>query len=292
MIYFLLILQQFISSTTHIFAKNLTFELPPTTILLLRSFFAAIFFLILIVARNGKLLKIGKRDIPKFLILGALNIPLNQYLFFTSINLTTPPNVALAYALSPIFILVVASYFLKERIQLRKVFGVIIAFIGITIVLVEKGVSLRSEFFLGNLIAITASISWAFYSVYGKPLILKYGSIYTTGMSMILGLILYLPFSIINKDFSNLTQVQVIHLSQIVYLAIMTSGVAYLIWYYALKRLPASNVGIFNNFQPIFTTILSVIFFSQQISPFFVVGGILVILGVTITQKDKNHVVV
>jgi len=287
MIYLLLIFQQFISSTTHIFAKNLSFDLPPGVILLLRSFFAVLFFLLLLKLRNQNLFAIQKEDILRFVILGLLNIPLNQYLFFVSIKYTTAPNVALAYALSPIFILIIAVSFFREKADLIKILGIAIAFFGISIILVEKGVSFKSEYFVGNLLALVASVCWALYTTYGKGLIKKYGSIYTTAMAMTFGFILYLPIAFVEGDFGKLCTVYPIHLAQILYLAIMTSGLAYLIWYYALKRLPASNVGVFNNLQPVFTTILAIIFFKQHISAVYILGGVMVILGVILTQR--NH---
>lgn len=288
MIYLLLILQQFISSTTHIFAKNLTFELPPSLTLLLRSLFASLFFIVLLRVRRQKLISFEKSDIFRFIILGVLNIPLNQLLFFVSIKLTTAPNVALAYALSPIFILIIAVVFFNEKVNLAKIFGIIIAFLGITFILLEKGVSLKSEYFAGNILALIASLCWALFSTYGKPLIKKYGSIYSTALAMNIGFLLFLPISFALGDFNRINLVAPIHLAQILYLAIMTSGLAYLIWYYALKKLPASNVGVFNNLQPVFTTILSVIFFKQELSLIYVLGGFMVILGVILTQK--NHV--
>lgn len=288
MIYLLLILQQFISSTTHIFAKNLTFELPPSLTLLLRSLFASLFFIVLLRVRRQKLISFETSDIFRFIILGILNIPLNQLLFFVSIKLTTAPNVALAYALSPIFILIIAVVFFNEKVNLAKIFGIIIAFLGITFVLLENGVSLKSEYFAGNILALIASLCWALFSTYGKPLIKKYGSIYSTALAMNIGFLLFLPISFALGDYNRINLVAPIHLAQILYLAIMTSGLAYLIWYYALKKLPASNVGVFNNLQPVFTTILSVIFFKQKLSLIYVLGGLMVILGVILTQK--NHV--
>lgn len=287
MIYLLLIFQQLLSSTTHIFAKKLTIDLHPTLVLFYRSLFAMLFYIVLLLLKRQKLFAIEKEELHKFILLAVLNIPLNQFLFFISIKLTTAPNVALAYALSPIFILIIAKIILKENVTLLKSFGILLAISGIFLILVEKGISLRSDYFLGNLLAIVASLSWAIYSTYGKPLIRKYGSIYTTAMAMILGYFLYLPIFFFIGNTNTMLNLEPQHWFEILYLAIMTSGFAYLLWYYALKRLPATNVGVFNNLQPVFTTILSVIFLGQHLTSIYIVGGVLVIVGVTITQR--NH---
>ncbi|MFN3781161.1 MAG: DMT family transporter, partial [Candidatus Kapaibacteriota bacterium] len=204
------------------------------------------------------------------------------------IKLTTAPNVALAYALSPIFILVIAKFALKEKVTILKIFGILIAITGIILILIEKGISLRSDYFLGNLLALVASVCWAIYSTYGKPLIRKYGSIYTTAMAMILGFLLYLPIFLTIGKINTMLNLEPRHWFEILYLAVMTSGFSYLLWYYALKRLPAANVGVFNNLQPVFTTTLAVIFLGQHLTNTYLLGGALVIAGVTLAQV--NHV--
>ncbi len=288
MIYLLLILQQFLASTTHIFAKTLTSDLHPSLVLFYRSFFAMIFYLVLLWLKKQKIFVIKKGDLHKFILLAILNIPLNQFLFFISIKFTTAPNVALAYALSPIFILIIANFFLKEKTTILKIVGILLAITGIVLILIEKGISLKSDYFLGNLLALFASICWAIYSTYGKPLIRIYGSIYTTAMAMILGFFLYLPIFLIVGNVNTMLNLEPRHWFEILYLAVMTSGFSYLLWYYALKRLPASNVGVFNNLQPVFTTILAVMFLGQHLTNTYLIGGMLVIVGVTFAQI--NHV--
>jgi len=54
----------------------------------------------------------------------------------------------------------------------------------------------------------------------------------------------------------------------------------------ALKRIEASKVSVFNNLQPILTTILAVIFLDQQITILFVIAGTAVIFGVYLTQSQ------
>ncbi len=285
MIYALLIFQQLIASTTHIFAKNLTFDLPPTTILLLRSFFAVLFFIIFLISKKQKLFVMERKDIVPFVIIGLLNIPLNQYLFFVGIKMTSASNVALAYALSPIFILIISAYFLNEKITLWKILGITISFVGILLILFERGLEFKSEYFIGSVISLLASIAWSVYSTYGKSLITRYGSLYSTSIAMLFGFLLYLPISFFHNDVANIPLIRPTHWLQIIYLATMTSGIAYLIWYYAIKRLPASSVGVFNNLQPILTTILAIIFLNQSVSSIYIFGGALVIGGVYIAQK-------
>jgi drug/metabolite transporter (DMT)-like permease len=63
------------------------------------------------------------------------------------------------------------------------------------------------------------------------------------------------------------------------------SGVAYAIWFIALRRFAASKAAVFNNLQPVFTTILAVLILDHELTTLFVTGGIIIISGVVLTQR-------
>ena len=283
--YILIILQQLIASTTHIVAKDITGVIEPKLILLIRSSIAALMFILWILFKEGKFFKIEKKDWLQFIILGALNVPVNQLLFFLGIHLTTAPNVALAYALSPAFVALTVFIMTKQNISKLKILGLTTAFLGTLLVLFEKGFSLDSKYFSGNILAILASIAWALYTVMGQKFSIKYGAIYTIGWTMILGFILYLPIFFIFGSLDGISSITSLQMSEIAYLGIFTSGIAYILWYYALKKIDAGKVAVFSNLQPVLTTLMAIFIFGFNITMFFIVGGVLIIFGVILTQK-------
>jgi drug/metabolite transporter (DMT)-like permease len=76
------------------------------------------------------------------------------------------------------------------------------------------------------------------------------------------------------------------HWAQLFYLGVITSGVGYGLWYYALSRMEASRVSVFNNLQPVLTSILAFGLFGTVPTVMFVVGGAIAIAGVVVTQRD------
>ena len=198
---------------------------------------------------------------------------------------TSPPNVALAYALSPMFVVIIAFFFLSEKISAMKTTGIIIAIAGTILILFEKGIDISSDNFLGTSLALLASLSWALYTILSKKLVAEYGAVYTTAVSMVFGLILFVPVFSLVGNYKEIITLTTTDWLQIFYLGTITSGVAYLLWNFALKHYEAGKVSVFNNLQPVFTTILTVIFFNQEISLIFLAGGLLTITGVFITQK-------
>ena len=284
--YFIILLQQLIASTTHIVAKTITTDLSAPLVLLFRAGTASLAFVALFLFRREKFFRIERNDVPKFILLGALNIPLNQFLFLTAIKHTTAPNVALAYALTPAFVFILALIFLKEKATWMKLLGIAVAITGTVMILFEKGFSADSDHLLGNILGLLASLSWAMYTVLGKNFSQKYGAVYSIAMSMFIGFLLYIPVYFLTGTEFRVSTITLPQWGQIAYLGIVTSCIAYVLWYYALKHTDASKVSVFNNLQPILTTIMAVAFLGQSLTLIFIIGGILIIAGVYITQRS------
>lgn len=282
--YPLILLQQIIASSTHLFAKNVTSLIHPSTVVLFRGFFSAVAYGLWLLLTRKSLKTIEKDDIPGFFILGALNMPINQLLFIWGVRYTTPANASLAYALTPAFVLIIAVMFLGEKLTKRKLFGIIIAMLGTIIVLFEKGLAFGSEQFLGNIMVLLASISWAIYTSLGKKYAMKYGGIFSTGVSMFTGLLLYIPIVMLLPFDITPSNYDASIWFQLFYLGVITSGLGYALWYFALTKMEASKLAVFNNIQPVLTTIMAFFLFNTLPSEFFMIGAIIAICGVVITQ--------
>lgn len=284
--YFWIFFQQLIASGTHIIVKDLSESIYPSVILLFRAFFAAGFYLLWIIVREKKYFRIEKKDIPIAIILGIINIPINQYLFFIGVHLSTAPNAGLAYALTPAFVLIIALIFLKEGRNWMKISGVVIAIAGAVLIMAERGIDLKSDYFIGNILLLLASFSWALYTVLGRDFSRKYGAVYSTAVTMVIGFITYIPIYFITNEPFRINTFNAFDWLGILYLGIMTSGVGYLIWFNALKKMEASKLAVFNNLQPILTTILAMIFHHHVLTMPFVLGGVLIIGGVILAQRE------
>lgn len=235
--------------------------------------------------RRRKLPAIDKKDWPWIFLLGALNMPINQLLFIWGIRYTTPANASLAYALTPAFVLVIAVLTLGEKLTKTKLTGILLAIAGTVIVLFEKGFAFGSEQFTGNIMVLAASLAWAFYTTLGRRFAVKYGAIYSTGLSMITGIILYTPLVALLPFPFEIDILTPFNWFQLFYLGVITSGLGYALWYYALSKIEASKLAVFNNVQPLLTTIFSFYIFGTEPGMLFICGGLIAIAGVIITQR-------
>ena len=282
-VYYLLIAQQIIAGGTHIVAKAVVSDIDAATLTFLRTLIAAVGLVALARLRSGPL-NIERRDWAQLAILGFLGVALNQYLYLYGMRFTTAANGALLYATTPVFVLVISRFVLKEPITRKKGAGVALAFIGISIVIFERGIDFSSGYAFGNLLILIAVIAWTLFTVFGKRMILKYGALRTTAAMMVFGGLIFAPMGL--YAFSNFPfeQISSAHWAGVLYLAVGTSILGYLLWYHALSRIEAGKVAVFTNIQPVFATILALIFLDYTITPAFVIGSIITIIAIYITQ--------
>jgi drug/metabolite transporter (DMT)-like permease len=283
MIYILIFIQVLIASGTHLVAKAVVKDVEPVTLTFLRNCISTIALAVIFVIKEKKI-KILPEDYGKMLWLSFVVIPLNQFLFLYGIKYTTAANASLLYATTPVLVLVSSHFMLGERLTKRKVMGVLVAFCGVAIVIFEHGISFSSEYTYGNVIIFSAVISWASYTINGKPMVVKYGAFHVAAISMIGGTILFLPLGLYGASRFDFSTLAAAHWQGIFYLGLGTSVVAYFLWYYALGKIETTKVAVFANAQPILTSVLSFVILHQAISGNFILGGVLTLLGVVLTE--------
>ena len=282
LIYPLIILGQLIAGGTFPIAKIAVSSIEPFTLALLRFGIASVAMLLIIVA-TGRVRKIERGDWLRFIMIGLLAVPLNQLLFLYGLKFTTAGRSALYYGATPIFVFLMAILYLKEKVTPLKVIGMGASFAGVAVIL--RGGRLDEGVLFGDFLVILAVIAWAAYTVLGKNLLRKYGSLTVTAYALIIGTLAYLPIGLLPAIRFDYSQVPDAAWLSLLYIAIMTSVVAYSIWYWALARMEASKLAIFQNLQPIFAAILSMIVVSETFGFDFYLGGALVIGGVLLTQR-------
>lgn len=290
MMYLVMLLQQLIASSTHLIAKDAAAHLHPASVVLVRGFWTCLAFGLWFLIRHDRWKRVDPSDVWLILALGLVNLPINQLLFIWGVSYTTPPNASLAYALTPAFVLALVVFVHRQRISPRKMLGVVIAFIGASIVLVDRGADITGGQSLGNVMVLLASFSWAAFTLYGQRIVERYGPVQAIAMTFFAGLILYVPVWLLVPVDTSLAPLVGQGAGalwwQLFYLGVITSGIGYALWYFALSRLDSGKVAVFNNLQPVLTSILTLAIVGTLPTTLFVVGGSIALAGVIITQRS------
>lgn len=282
LIFTVVLIGQILMGGTFPAAKIALRDFDAFTLALLRYLIASS-ALLLIVYFTGRMKRIARADIGKLILLGILAIPLNQLLFLYGLQFTTPARAALWFGSTPVFVFLLAVPFLKEKTTVLKIIGTAASFAGLALVL-EGGHSGGSTL-RGDLIVIGAAVSWAIYTVMGKPLVRKYGALTMTAYALSIGTLAYLPFGLYKAWHFDFSPVNASAWLGLVYIAVVTSVVGYTIWYWALARMEAIKLSIFQNIQPVAGTVLSMLIVGEILGLNFFIGGSLIVAGVALTQR-------
>ena len=275
--------QLLLASGTFLAAKFALLEIPVIDLATARFVLSTLFLLLLILASKN-VRRIERSDYQIFFLLGLICVPVNQGLFLWGLSYTSPTHGALLYSTLPVFVFLLAHFYLKEEFKWQKIFGIGLAFAGVTYIMLEKGLKFETQYLFGDFLIMLAVLAWAAYTVLGKPYVTKYGPPFLTFAAVAIGTAVFLPFGIIPAVQYDWGSVSTKALFSLGYIAFLTSGIAYILWYYALSKMEASRVAVVNNFQPVVTAMLSFAFYGERFSLGFVMAGLVVLAGILLVE--------
>ncbi|MEE9441088.1 MAG: DMT family transporter [candidate division Zixibacteria bacterium] len=239
------------------------------------------------ISKNGKSIPITSADKKKIIILGLVIIMLNQTLYLVGQKFTTAAHGGILFATTPVFVYLMAMRHLGEKWSLKKGLGILLTVAGAALIFGEDIIDFSDNILLGNIIILIAVVAWGYYTVYGKPLVQKYGAFRITAYSIGAGAIIYFPIGIWRAVTADLSNIDAYGWWGLLYISIMTSVIGYSIWYWFLKYMEASRAAVLVNIQPIIAAILGYYILGESISGLFILGGMIIIAGVTVTQLVK-----
>ena len=273
-----------ISAGTYLVAKRGLAEFDPLVFAFFRFILASTALAAIIAVRKYKF-PFTKSEWPLFILLAILAIPLNQCMFLYGLQFTLPTHSALLYATTPVWVYLLSAWRREENMTKTKSAGIFIALAGVVAFFTEKGVAMKTDYLLGDFLILIAVWSWAVYTVLGRPLVKQKGAVVVTSYTLILGTLMYFPFGLYLSYGFDYNGVTWIGWSGIAYTAILTSVVAYIIWYWSMKHREPSRTAIFMNLQPIVTALLAYAIMGERLSIGSVISGVIILAGVYIVQK-------
>ncbi|MGZ3456876.1 MAG: DMT family transporter [Archangium sp.] len=283
-VYAALLLQVVISAGTYLVGKRAMDELPPLTVVLWRFLLSAILFGLLLAFTPGPKLP-PRSEWRRVLMLGVLAGPINQVSFFFGLSRSTAAHAALLYALTPLGVYVLSLARGHERPSSRATLGIFTAFAGVVVLLLGRGLASARGSLLGDVLILVAVSAWVVYTNEGKSFAAAHGPVRSTAWSLVAAALLLVPVAPFAMAPARTFAASLPALGSIAYLAVFTSVVAYLLWYYALTKVPASSVAIFSNLQPAMTAIAAWLLLGEALHWELAIGGGLVVAGVRLTQR-------
>ena len=142
--------------------------------------------------------------------------------------------------------------------------------------------------YLSAAIAILISaLVGAGYTIAGKKFLLRYSALSLTVYAFLFGSLGLLPF-LTSSFLTEIISLSVRGWATVLFLALFPTVIGYFLWYVALEIKNASEISVFLYFIPVLSTVISYIFFHEQITVLFLFGGLLVIGGLLIVNWKKS----
>lgn len=279
----IVVFQQTISALCFPIAKYGLATFEPFTFAFYRFVFSAL-ILLGIVRFRVKGIPIERRDWWRIIGLGFIIIPINQTFYLWGQSLTAAGHAAVLFATTPVWVFILAVIHLKERVLWRRVVGSAIALAGALVIVSAGAIRIGTEYLAGDTIVMVSVLAWSGYIVLGKPLAEKYGAIRVTAYALASGTFMYAPFGLYRALRFDYSATNWQGWMSILYLAIGVSVVAYTIYYWILKQIPAVRLAVFSNIQPVIATIVAILMLGEQPGLSFYLGGAIVLTGVIITE--------
>jgi len=279
--YLLLIIVAFFWASAFVAAHEVVKEMPPLLAATMRFLVSAL-ILMPVALFSEKNLQYGLKNYFYLLIMGFTGIFSYNLFFFYGVKYNPASDSSLVIAMNPIFIALLAAIFLKEKLTLEKVLGLITSFLGVLIVITEGHLF---SYFQGSLkptrfLLLGAVVSWAIYSIISKKVTGSVSPLTTTAFSVFFGALFFLPFGLWELKNIDLAAVSIKSYLLILHLAVFPTVLAFFWWNLGIKKVGAQKSALFINLIPIFTLLLSNLFLGEKITLPRLWGGLLVILGV------------
>jgi drug/metabolite transporter (DMT)-like permease len=269
----------------YVVSKAVMRVIPPYLLLTLRLLLGILTLFLVIKIAGG--VKITRQQFWQIFWVGFVGYGVSVGLQFVGTNLSTASNGSLVTSATPAFVLVFAAILLGERITWRRLIALLVASLGVVAVIDPRTAQLSSELFLGNVTLVGAALTWALYSVLVRKVTRNLDVLSVSLIAFAGGLPVSVPLGILEISVQGVGPVTLGVVAGVLFIGIISTALAMYLWNSAFAILDAGAASLTFFAQPVVGTILGAIFLDERVTPLFVIGGVLIGVGLIISSTEK-----
>lgn len=205
---------------------------------------------------------------------------------------STASNAALLITVEPTTLLVLAPLLLGERLSRRETVGAALTLLGAVVVVVNGVPGLTQSLmphWRGDLVLILSGVAYAAYSLLGRGVLTRHPVSRVTAHSVVWGAASIAPLALYEWHVGPPPAWTAGAIAGTVYLGVVITALGYGVWNWCLERVGAARVAAFVNVQPLAGALLGVWWLREPLTPFLVVGGVLIVAGLHLTVKGARR---
>ena len=278
--------------STFVFTKMLLLAgLSPAQIFTLRFIIAYVLLMgYSLSKRSFRLFSYNWRDELLMLVLGITGGSVYFLAENAAMLFTTATNTSLIVCSCPLFamLLFAVVYRHSEHISKVQALGSVLACMGMAVVVLNGHFVLHLSP-LGDLLAFAACLCWAVYSLFMKPATERYSTLFITRKVFFYGLLTIIPYYLIVPGFPSLdVLLRSDVLWNLLFLGVVASMICYVAWNWVISRLGAVVATNWVYFNPITTILFAWWLLHEQITIWFLLGTVFILVGMYLADKGKK----
>ena len=252
----------------------------------LRLTTAGILFALILLIRNPKGFKIKIRDLPLFLALGIVSILFFTSCYFTAIRLMTMSTAAILLYTSPIWVMILAIFFLKEKITVQKIVALMLAFAGCVLVSGFGG----KVTVVGILVGLGSGLGYGLYSIFGTFALKKYQPLTVTCYTFLIAglgsVFVSDPVDLFAKI--SATDNKPALMGFVLLTAVVTAVIPFLLYTLGLNMTTAGKAAVLATVEPAAATLFGFFVMKETVGPVAILGIILVFAAIVILSLKQS----
>ena len=253
----------------------------------LRLTTAGILFALILLIKDRKGFKIALRDIPLFLALGLVSILFFTCCYFTAIRLMTMSTAAILLYTSPIWVMVLAIIFLKEKFTIQKLIALILAFAGCILVSGFGG----KVTVAGILVGLGSGLGYGLYSIFGTFALKKYSpytvTCYTFLIAGLGSIFVSDPVDLVSKI--SAVENKPALFGFVLLTAVVTAVIPFLLYTLGLNMTTAGKAAVLATVEPAAATLFGFFVMKETVGPVAIAGILLVFAAIAVLSLGKKE---
>lgn len=274
-------------AVSFVFIKVALREISPVTLIVTRY---SMGMLILggVAARRGDFARLRRADLPGMIWLGAVGVALHQLLQVSGQATADASVAAFLASTAPAFLVLLSALLLREQPSRSQTCGVLLATAGAAVVSTGGDLAFLSGGRLantGNLLVLLSAVVWALYSILNRSVVQgRPPALITTGM-MFFGWAFVLPLFVLQRGWQELARVSPAGWGALLYVGVLSTALAYLLYTDALEKAPAARLAAIQNIEPAIAFAAAALILGEPLTPALLVGGAAILAGVWLAER-------
>ena len=263
-------------------------DLSPITIVWLRFLMGVVILGITVILRKQFALP-NKNEWGYFALLGFLGITFHQWLQSNGLKTSEAGTTAWIVATTPVFMALLGWLILKEKLPGIKIFGIVLAFFGVLLVVSHgniASISIRKFGAPGDVLILISAINWAVFSALSRRGLKTYSASLMIFYVMLFGWIFSSILFVGGGNYVEIPALSVKGWLGVTFLGVFCSGLAYIAWYDALQVLSTANTGVFLYIEPLVAMVVAFFILGEPITVAALLGGGVILFGVWLVNRS------